>query len=294
MTNAAAPARTGWRRGPGPGVLELVPFSGFAVLFLLLPTAYLFIGAFQNGEGAFTLANLHGLLTPTVLQAFRVSIIISGASAVLGAAAGLAVALALHGDGAPGLLRAGVLTLSGVASNFAGVPLAFAFLATLGRAGLATAVLQSLFGIDLYASGFNLLGITGLTLTYLYFQMPLMVLVIMPAVDGLKREWSEASEMLGASPLQHALRITAPILAPAVAGAALLLFANAFGAVATAYALTGSSINLITILLYAQIRGDVLHDPNLGYALAFGMVVVTGVCNLAYLRLRGLADRRLR
>ena len=100
--------------------------------------------------------------------------------------------------------------------------------------------------------------------------------------------------MLGASPLAYALRIAGPILAPSVAGAALLLFANAFGAVATAYALTGSSINLVTILLYAQIRGDVLHDPNLGYALAFGMVVVTSLCNLAYLRLRALAERRFR
>jgi putative spermidine/putrescine transport system permease protein len=275
--------------------LELVPFAGFSVLFLLLPTCYLFMGAFQDSDGAFTLANLRGLFTPSVVEAFRVSIVISGASAVLGAASGLAVAMALRGEaGGAGFVRPAVLTLSGVASNFAGVPLAFAFLATLGRAGLATALLKTLFGIDLYASGFNLLGVAGLTLTYLYFQMPLMVLVIMPAVDGLKREWSEASEMLGASALQHALRITAPILAPAVAGATLLLFANAFGAVATAYALTGSSINLITILLYAQIRGDVLHDPNLGYALALGMVVITGLCNLAYLRLRAYADRRLR
>jgi putative spermidine/putrescine transport system permease protein len=295
VTQIAQPAHAGGLRASVPGVVELLPFAGFALLFLILPTGTLFIGAFQDGDGAFTLANLHGLFAPAVREAFRVSLVISGASAVLGAAAGLAVALALRGDGGvPGFVRPAVLTLSGVASNFAGVPLAFAFLATLGRTGLATALLKALFGVDLYASGFNLLGIIGLTLTYLYFQMPLMVLVIMPAVDGLKREWNEASEMLGASALQHALRITAPILAPAVAGAALLLFANAFGAVATAYALTGSSINLITILLYAQIRGDVLHDPNLGYALALGMVVITGVCNLAYLRLRAYAGRRLR
>jgi len=93
--------------------------------------------------------------------------------------------------------------------------------------------------------------------------------------------------------LQHTLMVVAPILAPTVIGAALLLFANAFGAVATAFALTGSSINLVTILLFAQIRGDVLHDPNLGYALALGMVVITGVCNLAYLRLRAMTARRL-
>ena len=274
--------------------IGLLPFAAFAALFLVLPTAGLFAGAFQDAEGHLTLANLTGLFTPSVISAFRLSIGISGASALLGAASGLAVALALHGGGTPGPIRAAALTLSGVTSNFAGVPLAFAFLATIGRAGLATALLKALFGIDLYASGFNLLGATGLTLTYLYFQLPLMVLLIMPAVDGLKREWTEASAMLGATSWQHTLRITAPILAPAVAGATSLLFANAFGAVATAYALTGSTINLVTILLYAQIRGDVLHDPNLGYALALGMVIITGVCNLAYLRLRGIAGRRLR
>ena len=270
------------------------PFAVFALLFLLLPTSNLLIGAFQDAEGHATLANIAGLFTPSVMSAFRVSIIISGASAVLGAAAGLAVALALRGNAVPRVIRQAVLTLSGVTSNFAGVPLAFAFLATLGRTGLVTALLKSLFGIDLYDGGFNLLSIVGLTFTYLYFQMPLMVLVIMPAVEGLKRDWSEAAAMLGASNAQFALRIVAPVLAPNVIGAALLLFANAFGAVATAYALTGSSINLVTILLFAQIRGDVLHDPNLGYALALGMVVVTGACNVAYLRLRAFSDRRLR
>jgi putative spermidine/putrescine transport system permease protein len=229
-----------------------------------------------------------------VIEAFRVSIVISASSAVLGAATGLAVALALRSGDLSHGVRSAALTLSGVASNFAGVPLAFAFLATLGRAGLVTALLWRLTGVDLYASGFNLLGVAGLTLTYLYFQMPLMVLVIMPAVEGLRRDWAEAAAMLGASRLDYALRVAGPVLAPSVAGAALLLFANAFGAVATAYALTGSSINLVTILLYAQIRGDVLHDPNLGYALAFGMVLVTSVCNLTYLRLRALADRRFR
>lgn len=272
----------------------VAPFALFAFLFLLLPTAKLLVGAFQDPAGNFTLGNIVRLFTPSVIASFRVSIIISGASAILGAAVGLAVALALRSDAVPRVIRQAVLTLSGVTSNFAGVPLAFAFLATLGRTGLVTALLKTVFGIDIYADGFNLFSITGLTFTYLYFQMPLMVLVIMPAVEGLKRDWAEAAAMLGASPLQYTLRIVAPVLAPNVIGAALLLFANAFGAVATAFALTGSSINLVTILLFAQIRGDVLHDPNLGFALALGMVVVTGLCNVAYLRLRAFSDRRLR
>ena len=93
------------------------------------------------------------------------------------------------------------MTFSGVASNFAGMPLAFAFIATLGRTGLVTVLLIKYLDFNLYSTGFNLLSFSGLTLTYLYFQIPLMVLILTPALDGLKREWREAAEILGASHL---------------------------------------------------------------------------------------------
>ncbi|EFG4742221.1 ABC transporter permease subunit, partial [Escherichia coli] len=168
----------------------------------------------------------------------------------------------------------------GVASNFAGVPLAFAFLATLGRIGLATWFLRTYLGIDIYAAGFNILSFWGLTLTYLFFQIPLMVVIIVPAIEGLKREWGEAASTLGATNSQYWRWVALPVLWPSLLGTMLLLFANAFGAIATAYALTGSSLNIVPILLYAQMRGDVLNDPHLGYALAFGMIVVTGLAIL--------------
>ena len=164
--------------------------------------------------------------------------------------------------GLPKWLRPTVMTFSGVASNFAGIPLAFAFLATLGRTGLVTVILIKYFGFNIYSTGFNLLSFWGLTLTYLYFQIPLMVLILTPALDGLKKEWREAALNLGANSWQYWRHVALPVLWPSILGTMLLLFANAFGAVATAYGLTGSSLNIVTILLYAQIRGDVLHDPQ--------------------------------
>jgi len=157
-----------------------------------------------------------------------------------------------------------------------------------------TALLANYLGFNIYTTGFNLLSFTGLTLTYLYFQIPLMVLILTPALDGLKREWREASEILGASSVQYWRYVALPVLWPALLGTTLLLFANAFGAVATAYALTGSSLNIVTILLYAQIRGDVLHDQNLGYALALGMILITGISNGVYIWLRARSERWLR
>ncbi len=274
--------------------IGLLPFAVFVTLFLILPTMRIVIGAFQTPDGSFTLANVQALNTPSILAAYWISIRISVASALLGCLVGFAMAAAVVLGNLPQFIRGPLLTFSGVASNFAGVPLAFAFLATLGPVGLVTVYLQSTFGINLRMLGFNLLSFWGLTITYLFFQIPLMILIITPALDGLKREWREAASVLGATNIQYWRMVAFPILFPSLLGTFALLFANAFGAVATAIALTGSSLSIAPILLFAQIRGDVLGDPHLGYALAFGMIVITGIANGIYIWLRARSERWLK
>jgi len=274
--------------------LGVAPFIVFAVMFLILPTLYLVGAAFVGRDGSLTFDNITGLFTDQILAAYWISIRISGASAILGAIFGLAIALAIIRGRLPDGLRSAVMTFSGVASNFAGVPLAFAFISTLGRLGLVTIILKTVFDIDIYRAGFNILSFWGLTLTYLYFQIPLMILMIAPAIDGLKKEWSEASQTLGATPLQFWRYVGFPILWPSFLGTLSLLFANAFGAIATAYALTGSSLNIVPILLYAQIRGDALQNPGLGAALALGMIVITAFANIIYLVISARAERWMR
>ena len=154
-------------------------------------------------------------------------------------------------------------------------------------------LLKSL-GIDPYGAGFNLYSFWGLSLTYMYFQFPLMALIMAPALDGLKREWREAAENLGATPGQYWRYVALPILLPSLLGTMLLLFGNAFGAQATAYALTGGSLNLATILISSQLTGDVLHNPNLGYALALGMIAIISLTIVPYLYLRRLSERWVR
>ncbi|MHA6691095.1 ABC transporter permease [Devosia sp. A449] len=271
--------------------LAIAPFVVFAVMFLFLPTLSLVGAAFTDRAGNFTFDNIIGLGADQIVAAYWISIRISGASAILGSIIGLAITLAIIRGRLPSGLRSAVMTFSGVASNFAGVPLAFAFIATLGRLGLVTIVFKTVFGFDLYRAGFNLLSFWGLTLTYLYFQIPLMILIIAPAVDGLKKEWNEAAQMLGASQWQFWRYIGMPILWPSFLGTLSLLFANAFGAIATAWALTGSNLNIVTVLLYNQIRGDALQNPGLGAALALGMIVVTSVANVIYLVIANRAER---
>ncbi|WP_377296257.1 ABC transporter permease [Rhizobium sp. SGZ-381] len=274
--------------------LGILPFAIFVLLFLIMPTMKIVIGAFQRPDGSFTFSNIGNLFTPSILAAYGISIRISLASAFFGCLIGFGTAAAVVLGGLPRAIRGPLMTFSGVASNFAGVPLAFAFLATLGPVGFITVFLQSELGINLRMLGFNLLSFWGLTLTYLFFQIPLMILIITPALDGLKKEWREAASILGATNAQYWRMVALPILTPSILGTFALLFANAFGAVATAIALTGSSLSIVPILLFAQIRGDVLGDPHLGYALAFGMIVVTGIANTVYIWLRARSERWMR
>jgi putative spermidine/putrescine transport system permease protein len=258
------------------------------------PAAKLFVGAFQDPEGDFTFANIAGLFQPYILEAYWLTIRVSLVTALLGGLFGFFVAYAAILGGLPGFVGAMLATFSGVASNFAGIPLAFAFIATLGRVGLVTVLLKNVLGLDIYDLGFNLYTFTGLSLTYLYFQFPLMILIMAPALEGLKQEWREAANNLGASGFQYWRYVALPILLPSLLGCMILLFGNAFGAYATAYGLTGGSLNLVPIIIGAQVRGDVLHNPGLGYALALGMVVVMAVSLAAFSWLQSRTSRWIR
>jgi putative spermidine/putrescine transport system permease protein len=273
--------------------LGVVPFFLFAIAFMILPALSLVSGSFQDRQGNFTLENIFNLSQPFILNAYWLSIKISLVTAICGGLFGFLLAYTVTMGGLPKSVRNALMTFSGVASNFAGVPLAFAFIATLGRVGFLTALLKTLFNIDIYSAGFNLYSFLGLSIAYMYFQFPLMVLIISPALDGLKREWREACENLGGNSWHYWRYVALPILLPSLLGTMILLFGNAFGAYATAQALTGGSLNLVTIVIGAQIRGDVLNNPGLGYALALGMVVVMAISITGYSWLQRKTERWL-
>lgn len=252
---------------------------------------YLINGALQTPDGRYSLETMLSLRDPQFMSSYWLSIRLSAVSAASGTIFGLLLCCALLLGGLPGWVRRAFLTFSGVASNFAGVPLAFAFIATLGRLGLVTLLMRDFLGINIYATGFTLFSFWGLALTYLYFQLPLMLLMIMPAVEGLRPEWREAAESLGASGRQYWWRVALPILTPSVIGCFLLLFANAFGTLATTYALTSANFPVVPVVLFQQIRGNVLYNPNLGYAIALGMILIMAFSNTLYFVLRRRAER---
>jgi putative spermidine/putrescine transport system permease protein len=273
--------------------LGLLPFFLFSTAFMFLPALYLVVGSFRNNAGDVTLQNYQDLQTGIIPGAFLTTIEVSLVTAVAGGLFGLLLAYSVILGGLPRFLRTALMTFSGVASNFAGVPLALAFIFTLGQLSFLTVFLKGL-GINIYEGGFRLTSKFGVELVYMYFQFPLMVLIIAPALEGLRRDWREAAENMGASSYQYWRHVALPILTPSILGTMILLFGNAFGAQATAFQLTGGTLNLVPIIIGAQIRGDVLHNPGLGYAMAMGMVAIMALAIGLYSVLQRRAERWLR
>ena len=262
-----------------------MPFFGYLAVFLLLPIGVLAVEAFRatdpvTYQESWSTDSIVAVTDGAYRRAYLGSLQLSATTALLAAVLGLALAVAVLQAKRGRLLRRLVLTASGVLANFGGIPLAFAFIATIGTSGVVTALLGDL-GVGL--GGFSLYSMTGLGLVYLYFLVPLMVLTIVPALEGLRPQWREASDNLGASSWQYWRYVGGPVLAPPVIGATMLLFASAFAAYATARALVGSSVPLVPLQIADALSSNVLvGSENLGKALALGMVVLVGIVMVFY------------
>lgn len=264
-------------------------FFLFVLVFLIAPAIFLIIQSF-SGEHGFTWHYLAQLLTPQYRIAFKNSITLSMLSACSAMVLGGLLAYVMLRPGAPAWLQSSVTSFSAVAANFAGVPLAFAFISTLGSLGYMTVLLKHL-GINIYNMGFSLYSIGGLTLTYSYFQIPLMLIIILPAFEAMRQQWHEAAQNLGANAIQFWCFIGLPILAPSLLAAFLLLFGSAFSAFATPYALTDGNISLVTIDIANVLSGNVSSDPQVGAALSTGMILVMVVVMLTYSFVSRLATK---
>ncbi len=271
--------------------LGLVPFFAFVAAFLILPSLTIVIRALTDPAGRPTLEYIAGLNNPVITLSYQNSLLVSLITAFSGALLGGLVAWAITLGGLPDWVRNAVLSFAGVGANFAGVPLVFAFMALLGRIGLINKLLGPL-GLFVDPNQY-LYSFWGLCIVYTYFQIPLMVLIIVPALEGLRREWREAAENLGATQTQYWRYVALPILMPAIFGSLALLFANAFSTYVTAAALLGGvgQTFAVTIVVANQFSTDTFGNPGLGFALAFSMMVVVGITVALYTWSRHRAER---
>lgn len=272
--------------------LGLTPFTIYILTFLALPAVLAISTGFFDKDGSFTLENFAILVEPTILNAFWASIWVSALTAVVGSVVGALVCYALLGAKPRGLLIRSFNAASSVLAQFGGVMLAFAFIATIGIQGVITVTLREQLNIDIFENGVWLYQLPGLIIPYLYFQIPLMVIVFYPAVQGLRPEWAEATATLGGGPFTYWRKVAGPILAPSFVGSLLLLFANSFSSYATAAALISQGSQIVPLQIRAALISETgASRANTAGALAFGMLVVMLIAMLGYSALQKRAAR---
>lgn len=256
--------------------LGLVPFLVFCLAFEFIPILFLLRGSFIDKTTQGLTFNHYLQMGRTIYtNSFINSIKISGLTAMIGVVLGSIIGYAIYRWPSE-KLRQTLISLSDVTTNFAGAPLAFAFIIILGMNGVITQFLIRYFNYSLYPK-FSIYSFSGLMLAYIYFQLPLMVLLIIPAFSAIKDEWKESAESLGASNFEFWRRIGLPVLMPSMFAGFTLLFANAFGAYATAYTLVESQLSLVTLQIGYMIAGEVRHDPGIGMAMAILSLIVMGL-----------------
>ncbi len=254
----------------------MVPFLAFVGCFLIIPTVTVVVAAFLDGARRPTLENVRELGAENVQRAFVASIEVSAVSALLGAVFGALLAYVVTTGNPDGVLRKAITSACGVLAQAGGVTLAFAFIASVGGQGLITLAILNSLGTDI--SGNWLYELKGLVLVYSYFQIPLMVLVFLPALDGVRPQWREATESLGGTSWDYWRHVAFPILTPPFLGALLLLFANAFSAYATAAVLISQGAPIVPLQIRTALTSEVLLGrENIGKALALGMIVVVAI-----------------
>jgi len=290
--DVAPPLTSVKRRRRVPGWLAVVPLLVFVAVAFGVPAIAMLNGAFTvknqtTGATSYSTANLTTSLQGAYLTALLGSVKLSAVSAGIGTVLGLPLAQVVVTSRSR-VLREAALTASGVLANFGGIPLAFAFVATLGNAGVLTKHL------GLTDKGWDLYSFWGLVIVYLYFLIPLMVLTITPALEGLRSQWREAAQNNGATALQYWRHVALPVLLPSLLGGFVLLFGSAFAAYATAAAMVGSSVPLVTLQIADAISGNVLvGQENVALALSLDMVLVAGLVMAVYLPLQRRSARWL-
>jgi putative spermidine/putrescine transport system permease protein len=285
---AMASAVRGLRR-----MLGVVPFGVYIALGLGAPLVAVAIGAFQSPNGGYTLSNVNTATHGVYLHGFSQSIELSVIAAVLPGILGLLIAYSIWTAKRGSVLRRVTITASGVFAYFGGLPLAFLFITVAGSTGLVTRWLADL-GFDPYQHGFSLYNLSGVVIVYMYFQIPLMVLVILPALEGLRPAWREAAANLGARTWQYWRYVGGPVLMPSFLGCLLLLFGSSLAAYATAEAMTSGTIPLTSIQIGSFLNGNVLPgQENVGKALGLGLVVIIAIAMGIYVILQRRSARWL-
>lgn len=255
-------------------LLALLPFVFLVVMYELLPLIMLVVDSFgldKKPDVRFSLENYQKIFTTLSYQrAIENSLKITLISTVVGIVIAFLGARSAYTS--RGKFRSVFLTVLNMTSNFAGVPLAFAYMIILGNAGVVKQI-ANMYGIG-FLQNFDLYTSKGLTMMYIYFQIPLSTLLLIPAFNGIRQEWNEANMLLGGTNAHFWLHVGIPVLLPSLFSTLSVLFANALCAYATAYALLMNNFSLLPVNISASFVGDIKTKPKLGAALSVVMMLI--------------------
>ena len=268
-------------------ILAMAPFFIYTGVGLGVPLVYIIRNAFLTFQGHFTFNNLQLLVHGIYLRGFENSLLLSVITSIIPGILGVFLAYAIVTSNSSVLKRMSA-TASAVLANFGGINLTFIFIAAFGTTGIITAWL-SFAHLNPWNHGFSLYSFYGVAFVYMYFQIPLMVLVITPALGGLRQSWREAAQNMGASNWNYWRFVGVPVLMPSILGGVLLLFGSSFAAYATAETLTLGTVTLAPIQIGDFVSGNAIAgEANVGFAIALGMLLVLSLTMILY----GLARRR--
>lgn len=255
-----------------PFHLAMILFALIAVAVLIYPSANMVLMSFKpTGGGGWTLANYREILTGSMYTAaIKNSVGISLFSSVVAIVFTTVTTYAIVSRSKK--LRETFVVIANMTSNFAGIPLAFAYIILLGSSGVLL-IFGRRAGID-WLANYNLYSPWGLCIVYLYFQLPMGIILLLPIYDALDKGWRESAELLGASSFQYWRRIGLPVLMPSIVGVFAMMFANAMGAYASAEALTGTGVNLLSIRIANTVTGDIFARPEIGAALSVLLALI--------------------
>lgn len=264
-------------------VWAILPFFILVTMFELLPIIMMFIKSFiPEASGSFGIDNYAVILTSKYyLNSIVNSIVVSLISSAIGIIIAFLCAMAIHNVSGP--VKNAFYTLLTITANFAGIPLAIAYIVLIGNTGVLVSI-GKLYGIG-FLSNYNLYSINGITLVYIYFQIPVSTLLLIPAFNAIRREWMESAILMKASRAQFWLHVGIPVITPSILGTFCFLFANSMSAYATVYALMGSSFSLMTTLISSMVSGEVFPKYGLGSALSVIMIILISIAVLLNNRL---------
>lgn len=239
-----------------------LPLALLIILFECVPLCSMVMKAFLT-DGQLTLANfIKAFQEPAYQTAISNSLWITLLSTLAGLLIDFFLAMALSS----GRNKSLYLSILNLTSTFSGVPLTIAFITTLGASGVFVLLAQQAGFAPL--AGYNLYSVAGMFIVYLYFQIPMGTLLLLPVFEKVRKEWREASSLMGAGSLQFWLKVGVPVMMPGILGTVNMLFANAIAAYATPYLLVNNSVALLPTKIVDMFVGDVRQRPELGSALS--------------------------